>query len=149
MNTGAFDISRILPVFRQRIGWKQPNASILDMPTLNNDNTTSTSGRFFDISGHASCTIPKLYDTQDNPNITDDEFNALLQDLDDGCTSYILNEVFCEPQMIDKSILSYIRTNNRIIQTIPNTGAFVGCRLAIANNVNAVSYTHLTLPTKA
>lgn len=120
--TNGFDADLVLPAMRKRLGWRQP--TITGSPVLNTDNTTSASGRYFGQSFHALCTIGNLKANQEDPNISDDNFNAYLTSLQDDMIMRSLNEVFREPELIEQALL-YTRFGFNDIPIV-NTGLFVG-----------------------
>lgn len=128
--SNGFNLDRILPAFRERIGWHQPNTD--DAPTLNTVNKTAISGRYYDRGFHQAVSILNFYNAQEDTEITDAEFNQLLQDADDACTMQILNAVFTRPAFIEH-MPNFVRVWNMQPYLMPNQGNVVGYRMNIAN----------------
>lgn len=127
--TNGFNLDRILPVFRERIGWHQPTYD--KAPVLSAINKRSTSGRYYDRGFHKSVTVKNYYDTQENPKITDAQFNQLLQEEDDACSLRAITAIFNRPALIEHKP-NYSRTANLLNAPIINTGLVVGYRINMA-----------------
>jgi len=139
--TNGFNLDRILPAFRQRIGWHQPLNT--DKPTLSELNKKSTSGRYYDRGFHKAVTVMNVYDTQETTNITDDQFNDYLIQEDDACTVRVLQSVFDKPTFIEHKP-NYTRYGNITPYNIPNQGMWCGYRLNVATGdyaavINSIS----------
>jgi hypothetical protein len=127
--TNAFDKSLVLPALRNRIGWRQPTIS--GAPVLNTFNKTSLSGRVFQ-SFHASCSPINIKAANEDSNISDDDFNQLLSDLQDDAILKLLNEVFRNNGLIEQKLL-YTRFGQMDL-IIQNSSMFVGYIIDIAND---------------
>src|SRR6187399_641792 len=127
--SNGFDLFRVFPAFQGRLGWHQPTFS--DAPVLSGANITSTSGRWYDRGFHQAVNIKNYYATQEDENITDAEFNQLLQDEDQAVIMRCLNGVFNKPQLIEHKT-NYTRTANIRNILIPNQGNFCGYRINVA-----------------
>lgn len=134
--TNGFDITRVFPAFQGRLGWHQPTMS--GMPTLSAANKLATSGKYFDRGYHKAVSIQNYFETQENPDITNDQFNQLLQDEDQACIMRCLNAIFNKPQLIEHTT-NYTRQANIRNIVIPNGGNFCGYRMNIAPNNYAVN----------
>lgn len=128
--SNGFNLDRILPAFRERLGWHQPTAD--GAPTLNTTNKTSVSGRWYDRGFHQAVSILNYFDAQESATITDAEFNQLLQDADDAATMQVLNAVFTRPAFIEH-MPNYVRVWNMQQYLMPNQGNVVGYRMNISN----------------
>ena len=134
--SNGFDLARIFPVFQGRLGWHQP--TITGMPTLDADNLEATSGRYYDRGFHKAVTVQNYYETQENPDITDLQFNALLQDEDQAVITRLINAVLNKPQLIEH-VVDYTRVAYRQSIIIPNMGMAVGYRINISPGDYAVN----------
>jgi len=128
--TNGFDADLVLPALQQRLGWRQP--TVAGSPVLNSDNLTSASGRYFGQSFHALCTINNLKANQEDPAISDDDFNTYLSSLQSDMIMRSLNEVFREPELIEEALL-YTRFGFNDIPIV-NSNQFVGYVINIAND---------------
>lgn len=128
--SNGFDMDLVMPAMRQRLGWRQPNVS--GSPVLNDDNTTSISGRFFGQSFHALCTIANLMANQEDSAIPVDDFNQWLTDLQDDMIARSLNEVFRSTELLEQ-VLLYTRFGYNDIPIV-NSNQFVGYVINIAND---------------
>lgn len=134
--SNGFDLARIFPVFQGRLGWHQP--SITGMPTLSAANLSATCGRYYDRGFHKAVTVQNYYETQENPEITDNQFNQLLQDEDQAVITRLINAVLNKPQLIEHKTC-YTRLAYRQSIIIPNSGLAVGYRINIAPGDFAVN----------
>ncbi|MFM9825837.1 hypothetical protein [Flavobacterium sp.] len=112
------------------VGFRQPynpNYAILD-----EDNTTSLSGLFVNDNPYAK--IEFLKDTQDYKDISYDEFNALLKDMQKSSSISICSQVFNEFDFIDRGLI-YKNASNKIgVETLPN--GFVGYKIEVSQAKN-------------
>jgi len=124
--TNGFDNDLVLPALQQRLGWVQPTVS--GSPVINADNLTSLSGRCFQ-DFHSIVTIQNIKESQEDPNISDDDLNTLLVRLQQNAINRSLNEIFRVPQLIEQNYLfnrsgySDIveQTGNRAVGYVINT----------------------------
>lgn len=142
MITNGFDIDKVMAALQGRIGWIQP--TLANSPVISVPNKASSSGRYYnDGSFHASCTIQKLKDVQEDPAISDNDFNTLLTTLGKSATMRCLNAVFNRNQLIEKTLV-YERSSNVRNIAIPNSGNACGFRIKVAQGdyaamINTVS----------
>lgn len=128
--SNGFDLTRVFSSFLGRIGWVQPTMS--GSPVINGSNLASSSGRYFnDDSAHALCTINNIKETQEDSDINDTDFNALLARLDKAVISRCIGAIFNRPQKIENGLVYERRSNVRSI-VIPNGGNFCGYRISVA-----------------
>ncbi len=140
--TNGFDIDLVLPALRQRLGWKQPTLS--GSPVIADENTKSISGRNFGQSFHAMCTVNNLKANQEDPAISDTDFNQYLSDLQSDMIMRSLNEVFRSHELIEQ-VLLYTRFGYNDIP-IGNSNQFVGYVINIANDKSiSTAINYLTL----
>lgn len=140
--TNGFDIDLVLPALQQRLGWQQP--TLAGSPVLATPNTVSNSGRNFGQSFHAMCTINNLKSNQEDPALTDDQFNAWLSGLQNDMILRSLNEVFRSQELIEQ-VLLYTRFGYNDIPIV-NSSQFVGYVINIANDKSvATQINFLTL----
>lgn len=129
--TNGFDIDLVLPALQQRLGWMQP--TIAGSPVLDAGNLLSKSDRYFnDNSFHALCTIANIHASQENPNITDDDFNTLLTTFQNSEITRALNSIFREKELIEQCLM-YTRFGMNDMP-IANTGQWVGWVINVAND---------------
>ncbi|HEY4112192.1 hypothetical protein [Puia sp.] len=127
--TNGFNLSAIMALLLNRIGWRQ--STIPKYAILDSNNQISISLRYFN-DFHALCTVPNLRDCQDNPEISNADFNAYLQSLQRSAIARCLNSVFQEPDDLEH-VLLYER-NTRIEQAADNTGLFVGYEIKVGQS---------------
>jgi hypothetical protein len=108
------------------LGWRQLPAS----PVLNSDNSTSTSGRYFQ-SFHSLVTLTKLKAICEDPAISDNDFNTYISNLQNDAIMRCLNEVFREPELLEQKLM-YTRWGTQD-QSVNNSGQFVGWIINVAN----------------
>ncbi len=141
MISNGFDIDRVMPAFQGRLGYKQP--TIAGSPTLSMSNLAATSGRYY-TDFHQIVTIQNIKEVQEDPEISDSNFNAFLQDNDKSVIMRTLNAVLNRPQMIDHNMV-YERNGYFQHLNIPNNSKFCGFRINIANGDFAVMLNNLSL----
>lgn len=139
--TNGMDIIQVMNAFCGRIGWRQPTIS--GVPTLSADNFLSYSGRRYD-GVHPMVTLNNLYYTQENADITDEQFNTYLAALDQDVTMRVLNAVFNRPPLIEHK-LSFNRSNWMFNRTITNVDNVVGYKINIGPGDHAVCFNAVSL----
>lgn len=127
--SNGFDVDLVLPAMVGRIGWKQP---LSGSPVLDTDNMSNISGRYFE-DAHALVTVKNVYETQEDPSITDDDFNTYLLDKQKSIIRKALNTVFCEPERLQQ-VLLYEKWERDNEQVIENTGVVKGYFFKIAKD---------------
>lgn len=128
--TNGFDIDLVLPALQQRLGWRQP--TVTGSPVIDDDNLKSISGRNFGQSFHAMCTINNLKSNQEDPTISDDDFNEYLSVLQNDMIMRSLNEVFRSQELLEQ-VLLYTRFGYSDIPIV-NSSQFVGYVINIASD---------------
>lgn len=127
--SNGFDIDLVLPALNQRLGWKQP--TIAGSPVLSAGNKVSKSGRYFGTGFHALCTIKNLKSTQEDPDISDTDFNTVLTDTQNDMIMRSLTETFREVELLEQHLM-YTRFGMNDTP-IANTGLWVGWCINVAN----------------
>lgn len=129
--TNGFDIDLVLPALQKRLGWMQP--TVAGSPVLDADNLMSKSSRFFnDGSFHALCTVANIKSNQEDPNISDDDFNAFLLTYQNSEIMRALSEVFREVELIEQCLM-YTRFGLNDY-SLPNQSQWVGWCIEVAND---------------
>jgi len=128
--SNGFNLLKVFAAFTDRLGWRQPTLSTFK-PVLSADNLASASHRTYE-SFHAMSRLPPLLAAQPDPNISSDDFNSMLQYMEQDCITRCLNAVFCEPQMVEHDLI-YSRISNIRQVVIPNTGNFAGYRIKVSD----------------
>lgn len=109
------------------IGWRQSTVS--GMPTVDAANLAASSGLMFqDFS--PLVTIQNVYDCQEDPDATEDEFNTMLANLVKSAILKILNAVFTQNDFIENKVL--YPYENEWTETITNDTSFVGFEFQMA-----------------
>ncbi|MDP4151190.1 MAG: hypothetical protein Q8943_17420 [Bacteroidota bacterium] len=127
--TNGFNQSVVLPVLMGRMGWRQ--STIQKYALLDATNQGSTTGRYFN-DFHALCKISNLLDSQEDKDISTDDFNTYLQSLQQSVIMRCLNSVFQEPDYLEQ-VLLYER-NTRVQASVNNAGLFVGYEIDVAKS---------------
>lgn len=97
-------------------------------------NTISRSKRYFN-EFHSAVTVPNLKDIVNNdPSVSDVDFNEELKNLQTAAISAVLAGVFAKPELIEQQMI-YERDDLQP-QIIANTGKFVGYMIQVANRTN-------------
>lgn len=86
----------------ERIGWKQiPSTFSI---TLDAENLTSDSGRYFNSDEHQFVTLPNIYETIDEIEANATVFNSRLKDLKSQVILLVLSDVFSVTDIQDDVI---------------------------------------------
>ena len=139
--TNGFDLYRLMQTtaLKGRLGWKQPTGTnIPNIPTLSTANKMATSGRYYGSQFHKGATLVNYFNTQENLDISADDFNQLLQDEEQAVVMRLLNAVFNRPALIEHCA-NYTRQANIRNIIIPNGGNFCGYRINVAEGNYAVN----------
>jgi len=139
--TNGFDMDLVLPALQKRLGWDQPTYA--GAPVLDSDNTTSTSGRLFGEDFHALCTIQNIKANQEDPAISDADFNTYLTKRQNGMIMRALNETFRKKELIEQHLM-YTRMGFSDV-VLPNRSFMAGWCIEIAED-QAIS-TQITFAT--
>lgn len=140
--TNGFMLDKVMTAFQGRLGWSQPTLASF-LPVLNSANLSATCGRYYE-DFHEGVRLASLLASQEDPDITSDEFNALLQKWDQAVILRCLNAVFHESRLIEHC-LNYERVANLRNIVIPNQGNFCGYRIKVAQGDYAVVVNKLGL----
>ena len=124
-----------------RVGFRQPTQP--QYAIVDDENMEARSKRYFD-GFHPEVTIQNIKDAAiDDVNITLDDFNTYLKNLQEDCIASVLDGVFGEPEIIEQQT-EFITTDRKPV-LIPNVGWFVGRQIKVAADprksvlVNAVT----------
>lgn len=105
------------------VGWKQPiNPEYF---ILDSENLESRSGRKFTDNRFVKVEI--LQDTSDYKDATQEEFNQDLKDLQNESITSVLDQVFGNPEYIDRQLLYQFPNNKIDTDNLPS--GFVGYRI--------------------
>lgn len=127
-----YQTDRILNLLFGRVGWKQPTQS--EYAILDGGNTLSKSGRYFQNT-HAAVTIRNIKETQQDEDISDEDFNEYLVDLQKSAILKTLSAVFNQPEIIETGAV-FERETNLASFLQANTGKFVGYKVKIAEKTD-------------
>jgi hypothetical protein len=120
-----FNRTKVIAALTGEVGWSQPLDPTL--PVLSSGNLTSRSGYRFDENPYVK--IKTIKDTQDYPQITDAQFNTLLQTVQGTAIANVVNSVFNSPDFVDRQML-YVHPNNKVSVELLPIG-FVGYKLQL------------------
>ena len=140
--TNGFDLSRVFPAFQGRLGWH--DSAETAVPRLSTANKQATSGRYYDRGIHKAVTLANYFYSQEDPAISESDFNQLLQDEDQAVIMRCMNAVFNKPQLIEHKS-NYIRTANIRNTIIPNGNNAAGYRINVAAGNYAVVINNVSL----
>lgn len=116
--SNGYDLAKVLPALRKRLGWKTDT-------TLNADNETSNSGRYFDDGGfHAVVNVPNIKAVVATPADWDAYFTAKQ----DTAIIKSLQSVFNKQEFFEQTYL-YENTDDGLDQLIANSGKAVGWKI--------------------
>jgi hypothetical protein len=120
--TNGFNYSRVMNAMLSRMGFKQPTES--DFAIVDAGNLQSNSGRYYN-DFHALVSARNIREIQSDPNISDANFNALLESLKRASIMRSLNGVLNVSEQIERTLL-YERDYNQQTNTVTNDNKFVG-----------------------
>lgn len=112
------------------VGFRQPynpNYAILDA-----ENTTSDSGFF--VNDNAYAKVEFLKDTQDYKDISNEDFNLLLKEMQKSSITSVCSQVFNEFDFIDRGLIYKNASNKTEVETLPN--GFVGYKIKVSSAKN-------------
>jgi hypothetical protein len=123
-------ISKIQNSFLGIVGFKQPYNP--NYAIVNAANQLSSSGYF--VTDNPYVKIEYIKDNQDYLNISDSDFNIVLEDIQKRSVSNVLNQVFNEYDFIDRSLM-YKNASNKIdLESLPI--GFVGYQIQVTKDKN-------------
>lgn len=112
------------------IGFKQPFNP--DYAIIDEANQLSSSGYFVTDNPYAK--IEYIKDSQDYSNISDSDFNKVLNQIKQSAISNVCNQVFSEYDFLDRNILFKNASRKVNVETLPI--GFVGYRIEVGNTKN-------------
>jgi hypothetical protein len=105
--------NKLISSLYQIVGFRQPTDPTFSV-VLDADNKVSRSGYYINDDPFAKLTT--LLDTQDNSEINDLQFNALLKQLQQRSITDVVNAVFSDADFIERGLL-YNYPNNKVETT--------------------------------
>jgi len=122
------------------VGFRQPYNPAYAV--LDAENVLSTSGLFVNDNPYAK--IEFIKDNQDYKDISDEDFNILLKDMQKSSIISVCNQVFNEFDFIDRNVIYKNASNKTNVETLPD--GFVGYKVKVSNAKNtAVSINRVIL----
>lgn len=112
------------------VGFRQPYNP--DYAILDVDNLTSTSGLY--VNDNAYAKIELIKNTQDYKDITNEDFNTLLKEMQEASIVSVCNQVFSEFDSIDRNVVYKYAANKVNVETLPI--GFVGYKIEVSNAKN-------------
>lgn len=125
-----FQVDKIKSNLYGIVGFKQPfdpTYSIID-----DDNQTSRSGYF--ITDNSYVKIKALKDVQDYKDISDEDFNIYLKEIQESSIVNVCNQVFNRFDYLDRNLL-YKNAHNKVNQETLSNG-FVGYKICVSSEKN-------------
>lgn len=125
--TNGFNYAQVISALLGRMGWR--SSTLANQPVLSVVNTTSKSGRYFN-DAHALLTIPNIKSILDNPNMSDNDFNAELEVLQKSVIMRSLTAVYGQPELLEQ--VMFFERQGHLNSPIVNSGLFVGVQIDVA-----------------
>lgn len=123
--SNGYDIAKVLPALRQRLGWRTD-------ASLNTTNETSNSGRYFDDgSFHAVVTVANIKAVVPTP----DNLDTYFTQKQDTAIIKSLQSVFTQPEFFEQTFL-YDNTDIGLDQLISNSGKAVGWKIKMPKRMD-------------
>lgn len=129
-----YNVERVLNSLFSRVGWRQPTQP--EYAILTEPNITTKSGRYFQDT-HAAVSIQNIKDCQLDADISDSDFNLMLEDLQKGVILEMLSAIFTTREVVD-TIQTYDREPDIADTLIANQNKFVGYRIDIGKSSDFV-----------
>jgi len=130
-----YNNTRVIEALFGRVGWKQP--TLAGMPGLTEPNTLSKSGKYFNSpSNHAAVTIQNIWQSQEDPDISDPDFNLFLEDMQKSAIQRVMDSVFAHNIEVIETVQAFDRETDIVDTVIPNQNYFVGYRITIGPNTD-------------
>jgi hypothetical protein len=112
------------------VGFRQPYNPVYAI--LDVDNTTSDSGLY--VNDNAYAKIELIKETQDYKDISIEDFNTLLKEMQQASIVSVCNQVFSEFDSIDRNVIYKYALNKVNVETLPI--GFVGYKIEVSNAKN-------------
>ena len=125
-----FNATKIASGLLGIVGFRQPYNP--DYAILDAENIESTSGLYVNDNPYAK--IELIKDTQDYKDITDENFNTLLKEMQEASIVSVCNQVFNEFDSIDRNVVYKYASNKVNVETLPI--GFVGYKIKVSNAKN-------------
>lgn len=128
--SNGYDLDRVLPVLMGRKGWMQPTVSTFT-PTISEENLKCVSSMYYNYD-HSSCSPVNIWKTQEDGQISNDDFNTVLSELKKQVAIESLTAVFRQPCLIEPPKILFEKQFRTSYKPIPNSGKFCGWQLKIS-----------------
>jgi len=112
------------------VGFRQPFNPAYDI--VDADNQISRSGYY--VTDNPFVKIDYLKDTQDYKDISDEDFNTYLKQIQESSIVNVCNQVFSKFDYLDRNLL-YKNAQNKVNQEVLTDG-FVGYRIEVSSDRN-------------
>lgn len=127
--TNGFNYQPVIAALLGRIGFRQETQT--DYAGLvSADNLLSRSGRYYN-DFHAVVKAANIKEVQDDVNLSDTDFNTLLQSMQKSAIMRALAAVFSEREFIEQAV-TFEKCENSAETLVPNSGFFVGFKIEVA-----------------
>lgn len=120
---------RAVSALYQRVGWREP--TIVKYDILDAANLVSESGKYFD-DFNTLATIKNIKDTQENPDISEVDFNLYLKHLQEKSIRFVLEAVLDNKVYENKIALNSENGNSEIYSLDLNT--FYGIEIDLVSS---------------
>lgn len=134
-----YNISEAITALKGLVGWQQPINPA--MPVIDSDNKISTSGLCFDENPLVK--IEAIKETQDYADISDEQFNNVLESINERAIKIVCKNVFDKSDFIDRQRLHTGRI--KFNETTTFKPGFNGYKFVITENNVAFEITDLFL----
>lgn len=123
-----YDVQRVINALFGRVGWKQPTQP--EYAILTEPNTLSKSGRYF-TDAHNAVSVQNIKENQDDPNISDPDFNLMLEQMQKTAILRVLSDIFNLTAVVDCLQVFDRESDEANDEFIENTGKFVGVKVTL------------------
>lgn len=116
----------------QRQGWREEVDN--NLPSLDDENATSRSGKYFNVDYHPLASIKNIYFTQNTFNISGHNFNQLLKELQLKSIRNVLHKLF-PVNLLQTQTLLTAESGNEDLYSLPSNH-FVGVSIRFCEKRN-------------
>jgi hypothetical protein len=125
-----FDKQKITDALKGLVGFRQPTNP--DYAVIDSTNLESRSGYYFDDNPYVK--VEYLKDNTDYKDISDADFNTLLQEYQESAIASVCGQVFDKPSYIDRNLFYRFAQNKQETDTLPE--GFIGYRIRVEDKKN-------------
>ena len=125
-----YNVQRVITALFGRVGWKQPTQP--EYAIVTEPNTLTKSGRYFQ-NVYSAVTIKNVMDLQQDADISDEDFNLALEDIQKQAILAMLAATFNSAEVVE-TVQTFDLEDNLAPTLINSQGKFVGYHVRIGKS---------------